>query len=154
MIPTRSPEDFSASSSADIIEIEVSGSIDLANYFSEVPFSELPDNSDSNVIGSIEAVKITDDQRPIVREDVPLQPQVKQEIQDWVAQRREGARGGIAITLIIFFGVSLLAEFSLIGLGAFYPQANSALIKDTLPLLINSLTSILSLALAFYFKDK
>jgi hypothetical protein len=147
MIPTSSPEDFSASSSADIIEIEVSGSIDLADYFSEKPFSEMPDNPDSNV-------KITDDHRPIVREDVPLQPQVKQEIQDWVVQRREGARGGIAITLIIFFGVSLLAEFLLIGLGAFYPQANSALIKDTLPLLINSLTSILSLALAFYFKDK
>jgi hypothetical protein len=151
MIPTSSPEDFSASSSEDLIEIEVSGSIDLANYFTEVPFSEFPD---SNVIGSIKAVKIIDDQRPIVREDVPLQPQVKQEIQDWVTQKREGDRGWIAITLIIFFGVSLLAEFSLIGLGAFYPQANSALIKDTLPLLINSLTSILSLALAFYFKDK
>jgi hypothetical protein len=151
MIQTSSPEDFSVSFSVDLMEIEVSGAIDLADYFTEIPFGELPD---SNNISSIETVKTIDDQRPIVREDVPLQPQVKQEIQDWVAQRREGARGGIAITLIIFFGVSLLAEFLLIGLGAFYPQANSALIKDTLPLLINSLTSILSLALAFYFKDK
>jgi Arc/MetJ-type ribon-helix-helix transcriptional regulator len=66
----------------------------------------------------------------------------------------KGARSGIAVTLIVVFGVSLLAVFLLIGLGAFYPQANVALIQDTLPLLINSLTSMLSLALAFYCINK
>lgn len=131
----------------DSIRIEVSGSLDVADYIYDVPFN------DGDSIAPIELLEISNSPKSIVR-DVALQPQVKQEIQDWVAQKREGARGGIAIALIVFFGVSLLAEFLLIGLGAFYPQANSALIKDTLPLLINSLTSIVSLALAFYFKEK
>ncbi len=123
----------------DSIHMEVSDKLDVADYIFDVPFDDPGSISESH--------------QPLVR-DVALQPQVKQEIQDWIAQKREGARGGIAITLIVFFGVSLLAEFLLIGLGAFYPQSNTALIKDTLPLLINSLTSIVSLALAFYFKEK
>jgi hypothetical protein len=133
----------------DSIRIEVSGSLDVADYIYDVPFK----NADGGIIAPTASIEISDNPFPKLR-DVALQPQVKQEIQDWVAQKREGARGGIAIALIVFFGVSLLAEFLLIGLGAFYPQANSALIKDTLPLLINSLTSIVSLALAFYFKEK
>lgn len=123
----------------DSISMEVSDKLDVADYIFDVPFDD--------------PLQILESHQPLVR-DVALQPQVKQEIQDWIAQKREGARGGIAITLIVFFGVSLLAEFLLIGLGAFYPQSNTALIKDTLPLLINSLTSIVSLALAFYFKEK
>ena len=126
----------------DSISVEISGSLDVADYISDVPFDD-----------AIESLQNLQPRQPIVR-DVALQPQVKQEIQDWVAQKRAGARGGIAITLLVFFGVSLLAEFLLIGLGAFYPQSNTALIKDTLPLLINSLTAIVSLALAFYFKEK
>jgi hypothetical protein len=126
----------------DSIRIEVSGSLDVTDRISDVPFND-----------SIESLQISAHQQPHIR-DVALQPQVKQEIQDWIAQKRERARGGIAITLIVFFGISLLAEFILIGLGAFYPQANTALIKDTLPLLINSLTAIVSLALAFYFSEK
>jgi hypothetical protein len=86
--------------------------------------------------------------------DVPPQAETRKNLEAWVAEKREGARSGIAVTLIVFFGISLLAEFLLIGLGAFYPQSNTALIKDTLPLLINSLTSIVSLALAFYSKEK
>ncbi|WP_309729534.1 hypothetical protein [Chamaesiphon sp. OTE_75_metabat_556] len=123
----------------DSIHMEVSDKLDVADYIFDVPFDD--------------PLQISESHQPLVR-DVALQPQVKQEIQDWIAQKREGARGGIAITLIVFFGVSLLAEFLLIGLGAFYPQSNTALIKDTLPLLINSLTAIVSLALAFYFKEK
>jgi hypothetical protein len=130
----------------DSIHIEVSGPLDVANYISDIPFNEAIDGEPTAPIKSLA--------RSDTPRDVALQAQVKQEIQDWVAQKREGARGWIAITLIVFFGASLLAEFSLIGLGAFYPQSNSALIKDTLPLLINSLTSIVSLALAFYFKEK
>jgi hypothetical protein len=131
----------------DSIPIEVSGSLDVTDRIYDVPFN----TADSKSIASPTSIEIPDNPSP---KDVALQPQVKQEIQDWVAQKREGARGGIAIVLIVFFGVSLLAEFLLIGLGAFYPQANSALIKDTLPLLINSLTSIVTIALAFYFKEK
>jgi hypothetical protein len=86
--------------------------------------------------------------------DIPLQPEIRKDLEAWAAQRKGATKSGIAVTLIVFFGVSLLAEFLLIGFGAFYPQANVALIKDTLPLLINSLTAMLSLALAFYFKDK
>jgi hypothetical protein len=134
----------------DSISIEVSGSLDVADYIHDVPCHDVVDGESTAPLKSIE---ISDNPSPTVG-DIVLQPQVKQEIQDWVAQKREGARGGIAIALIVFFGVSLLAEFLLIGIGAFYPQANSALIKDTLPLLINSLTSIVSLALAFYFKEK
>lgn len=136
-------------STEDSIRIEVSGSLDVADYIYDVPFND----ANSGLAAPLTSIEISDNPPPTVR-DVALQPQVKQEIQDWVAQKREGARGGIAIALIVFFGVSLLAEFLLIGIGAFYPQANSALIKDTLPLLINSLTSIVSLALAFYFKEK
>ncbi len=72
---------------------------------------------------------------------------------EWVAQKKVAASGGIAIAIIVFFGVSLLAEFLLIGLGTFYPQSNSDLIKAMLPLLINSLTAIVSITLAFYFKE-
>jgi hypothetical protein len=132
---------------ADLINIEISGKLDVAEFITDVPFADSVEDM------VITASQISDLQKPIVR-DVALQPQVKQEIQDWIAQRREGARNGIAITLLVFFGISLLAEFLLIGLGAFYPQSNTALIKDTLPLLINSLTSIVTVALAFYFKDK
>jgi hypothetical protein len=74
---------------------------------------------------------------------------------DLVIQKRSPVRrSGITIVLIVFFGISLLAEFLLIGAGAFYPQANVTLIKDTLPLLINSLTSLVTLALVFYFKTE
>jgi hypothetical protein len=73
---------------------------------------------------------------------------------EWVAQKKVAASGGIAIAIIVFFGVSLLAEFLLIGLGTVYPQSNSDLIKDMLPLLINSLTAIVSITLAFYFKEQ
>jgi hypothetical protein len=75
--------------------------------------------------------------------------------QDSLTQKRSIVkRSGITIVLIVFFGVSLLAEFLLIGEGAFYPQANVTLIKDTLPLLINSLTSLVTLALVFDFKNE
>jgi hypothetical protein len=126
----------------DSIRIEVSGSLDVADYIYDVPFRD-----------ATESLQISEYRQPIVM-DVVLQPHVKQEIQDWIATKRSGVPGGIAITLIVFFGVSLLAEFLLIGLGAFYSQSNSDLIKDTLPLLINSLTAIVSLALALYFKEK
>jgi hypothetical protein len=135
----------------DSIQIEISEPLEVSTYISDVPFKDSIDEETST--SAIDSLAIADLRKPLVR-DVSLQPTVKQEIQDWVTQKREGARNWIAITLIVFFGVSLLAEFLLIGLGAFYPQANSDLIKDTLPLLINSLTSILSLALAFYFKEK
>ncbi len=127
--------------------IEISGELDLSEYIYDVP-ARIGIGKAIVTIGDRASVDV-----PLIR-DVPLQPEIRKDLEAWVAQKREGARSGIAVTLIVFFGVSLLAEFLLIGLGAFYPQANVALIKDTLPLLINSLTSILSLALAFYFKDK
>jgi hypothetical protein len=60
----------------------------------------------------------------------------------------------ISVTLIVFFGISLLAEFLLIGVGTFYPQANTALIKDILPLMVISSNSLVCLALAFDFREK
>ncbi len=60
----------------------------------------------------------------------------------------------ISVTLIIFFGISLLAEFLLIGIGVFYPPSNTALIKDILPLMITSSNSLVCLALAFDFREK
>jgi hypothetical protein len=86
--------------------------------------------------------------------DIPLPATTKQEIEDWIAQKREGSRSGIAITVIVFFGIFLLVELLLIGLGTFYPPANLDLIKDTLPLLSSSLTSIVTIVLVFYFKEK
>ena len=127
--------------------LEISGSIDLSKYISDVLVS--PETSE--LVASAINLKSTDLVAP---QDRPAQPQTRKDLEEWIARKREGSRSGITITLIVFFGVSLLAEFLLIGLGAFYHQANTALIKDTLPLLINSLTSILSLALAFYFRDK
>jgi hypothetical protein len=87
----------------DSIRIEVSGSLDVADYIYDVPFND----ADGRIIAPLTSIEISDNPPPTVR-DVALQPQVKQEIQDWVAQKREGARGGIAIALIVFFGVSLL----------------------------------------------
>jgi hypothetical protein len=127
--------------------IEISGSLDVSKDIYDVP-TEI----DSNELpASIEARESVAIQLP---RDVPAKAETRKDVEAWVAQKREGARSGIATTLIVFFGLSLLAEFILIGFGAFYPEANTALIKDTLPLLINSLTSIVSLALAFYFKEK
>jgi hypothetical protein len=100
-----------------------------------------------------ESGKSIADPSPTVR-DIPLQATTKQEIQDWIAQKREGSRSGIAITVIVFFGVFLLIELIFIGLGTFYPPANLDLIKDTLPLLSNSLISIVTIVLVFYFKEK
>ena len=97
----------------------------------------------SKALGALQEIELESAYKEAAIEDESIDPIVM-----------KGKHSGIAVTLIVFFGVSLLAEFLLIGLGAFYPQANVALIKDTLPLLINSLTSILSLALAFYFIDK
>lgn len=127
--------------------IEISGQLDVSKYIYDVP---VPIGSGKAItkIGDRELVDI-----PLIR-DIPAQPEIRRDLEAWVSQKRAGARSGIAVTLIVFFGVSLLAEFLLIGLGTFYPQANIALIKDTLPLLINSLTSILCLTLAFYFKDR
>ena len=137
MSPAPAPED----------SLEISGSIDVSKYIYDVPAQI----ESSQLVPAIKDEKLVD--IPLVR-DVPPQAEIRKDLEAWVAQKREGARSGIATTLIVFFGLSLLAEFILIGFGAFYPQANTALIKDTLPLLINSLTSIVSLALAFYFKDK
>jgi hypothetical protein len=129
------------------IYIEVSEPLDVAKYISDVPCNDSVDDESIDLPKSL-AVK-----KPIVR-DVPLQSQLEQEVKDWIAQKREGSRSGIAITVVVFFGASLLVEFLLIGLGSFYPQTNIALIKDTLPLLINSLTSIVTIVLVFYFKEK
>ncbi len=131
----------------DSIYIEVSEPLDVTKYISDVPCHNSV-NSESIDLPESLAVK-----KPIVR-DVPLQSQLEQEVKDWIAQKREGSRSGIAITVVVFFGASLLVEFLLIGLGSFYPQTNIALIKDTLPLLINSLTSIVTIVLVFYFKEK
>jgi hypothetical protein len=130
--------------------IEISGSLDVSKYIYDVP-TQIDSERLPSVISVIDERESVEIQLP---RDVPAQAETRKELEAWVAQKREGARSGIATTLIVFFGLSLLAEFLLIGLGAFYPQANTALIKDTLLLLINSLTSIVSLALAFYFKDK
>lgn len=127
--------------------IELSGSFDVSEYIDDVP-ARLKSSELTAAVGDRESIEI---QLP---RDVPPQAETRKDLAAWIAPHRAGARSGIAITLIVFFGVSLLAEFLLIGLGAFYPQSNTALIKDTLPLLINSLTSILSLTLALYFKEK
>jgi hypothetical protein len=131
----------------DPIYIEVSEPLDVTEYISDVSCHSSVDGESIDLPRSL-AVK-----KPIVR-DVPLQSQLEQEVKDWIAQKREGSRSGIAITVVAFFGASLLVEFLLIGLGSFYPQTNIALIKDTLPLLINSLTSIVTIVLVFYFKEK
>jgi hypothetical protein len=126
----------------DSIYIEISGSLDVADYICDVPFND-----------AIESLQISEHRQPLVR-DIALQSHLKQEIQDWISPKKSGMHGGIAITIIVFFGISLLAEFLLIGLGSFYPQSNGDLIKDTLPLMMNSLTAIVCLALSFYFKEK
>jgi hypothetical protein len=120
--------------SEDSIAIEISEPLTVSNYIDDIAF-----NDD-------EPVKSIAVSPPTVR-DVPLQATTKQEIQDWIAQKREGSRSGIAITVIVFFGVFLLVELILIGLGTFYPPANLDLIKDTLPLLSSSLTSIVTIAI-------
>ena len=137
-----------SSSQAPEDSFEISGSLDVSKYIYDVPVQLESGELSSPTIKDEKLVEI-----PLVR-DVPPQAEIRKNLEAWVAQKREGAGSGIATTLIVFFGLSLLAEFILIGFGAFYPQANTALIKDTLPLLISSITSIVSLALAFYFKDK
>jgi hypothetical protein len=127
--------------SEDSIKIEVSEPLTVSNYIGDIAFN---DN---------EPVKSIAVSPPTVR-DIPLQATTKQEIQDWIAQKREGSRSGIAITVIVFFGIFMLAELLLIGLGTFYPPANLDLIKNTLPLLGSSLTSIVTIVLVFYFKEK
>jgi hypothetical protein len=127
--------------------IEISGKLDVSKYIYDVPV-QTGSSKAITKIGDRASVDI-----PLIR-DLPPQPKIRRDLEAWVSPKRAGARSGITVTLIVFFGVSLLVEFLLIGLGAFYPQANVALIKDTLPLMINSLTSILFLALAFDFKDK
>jgi Arc/MetJ-type ribon-helix-helix transcriptional regulator len=97
----------------------------------------------SKALVSLQEIELESEHQADAREDNSIDPKV-----------RSSGHNGIAVTLIVFFGVSLLSVFLLIGLGAFYPQANVILIKDTLPLVINSLTSILSLALAFYCINK
>lgn len=121
--------------------IEISDPLNVNSYISDVAFSD--DESGESIALS-----------PLTIRDVPLLATTKQEIQDWAAQKRDGSRSGIVITIVVFFGVFLLIELLLIGLGTFYPPANLDLIKDTLPLLSSYLTSILTIVLIFYFKEK
>jgi hypothetical protein len=134
-------EDSIAGGASGAIEIEISEPLDVTNYISDAAFNN--DESGKSISFS----------PPIVR-DIPLPATTKQEIEDWIAQKREGSRSGIAITVIVFFGIFLLVELLLIGLGTFYPPANLDLLKDTLPLLSSSLTSIVTIVLVFYFKEK
>ncbi len=127
--------------SEDSIAIEISEPLNVTSYIGDV------------VLNGDEFGKSISVSPPTVR-DIPLQATTKQEIQDWITQKREGSRSGIAITVIVFFGVFLLVELILIGLGTFYPPASLDLLKDTLPLLSSSLTSIVTIVLVFYFKEK
>jgi hypothetical protein len=141
MIKIDAAEDSIAVGASGAIAIEISEPLDVTSYISDVAFN----NDESGKSISVSP--------PTVR-DIPLQATTKQEIQDWIAQKREGSRSGIAITVIVFFGVFLLIELIFVGLGTFYPPANLDLIKDTLPLLSNSLISIVTIVLVFYFKEK
>jgi hypothetical protein len=127
--------------SEDSIAIEISEPLNVTSYIGDV------------VLNDDEFGKSISVSPPTVR-DIPLQATTKQEIQDWITQKRQGSRSGIAITVIVFFGVFLLVELILIGLGTFYPPASLDLLKDTLPLLSSSLTSIVTIVLVFYFKEK
>lgn len=136
-------------SSTEVIELALMllQEQDLAANSENIPNWDVLDRIDSN-----NSPASSEDREPLTsllprdRSDNP---------QDLVTQKRSRMRrSGVTIVLIVFFGISLLAEFLLIGAGAFYPQANVTLIKDTLPLLVNSLTSLVTLALVFYFKNE
>ncbi|MCC5609785.1 hypothetical protein LC612_24155 [Nostoc sp. CHAB 5834] len=67
------------------------------------------------------------------------------------AQQRENTRSKLAMFLAKVFGFSLGATFLLIGITAFNPNTDKALVKDLISQTITPQVTLLSFALGFYF---
>lgn len=86
--------------------------------------------------------------------DVPVSQKTNEELATWASKQRETTRTNLAMWLTKAFGCSLIATFLLMGLAAFNPRVDKALIKDLIPQVITPQVTLLGIALGFYFGAK
>jgi hypothetical protein len=88
-----------------------------------------------------------------VQEVKPTQDTI-QDVCHWTNKQRETTRTRLAMWLVKGFGCSLGLTFMLMGVAAFNPNADKALIKDLIPQIITPQVTLLGVALGFYFATK
>ncbi|NET43057.1 hypothetical protein [Okeania sp. SIO2B3] len=86
--------------------------------------------------------------------DKNLSPENKKNIYKWVKVEQEKTRKNIAEKLLVFFGASLGITYLLIGLASISPQSDKHFIREMIPIIITPQTTLLGVALGFYFKDQ
>lgn len=87
-------------------------------------------------------------------QEVEPTEKTKTAIHQWAELQQETTRTKLAMTLVKFFGTSLVATFVLMGAAAFNPNADKAFIKDLIPQVITPQVTLLAVALGYYFGAK
>ncbi len=86
--------------------------------------------------------------------DIPPTQKTLQDISAWTERQRETTRMKLSLSLVKFFGCSLLSAFVLTGVATFSPHVNKELIRDLVPQLITTQGTLLGVAFGFYFSNK
>jgi hypothetical protein len=86
--------------------------------------------------------------------DVPASPKTTREVAAWANRYREVTRRRIAMWLVRVFASTMAMTFLLAGVGAFCPGTDKEFIKDLLSLVITPQSTLLGVALTFYFTTK
>lgn len=86
--------------------------------------------------------------------DIEPPPAVKQEVREWIAKQKEVTRSQLALRLATILGGSILATYILMGLAAFSPVADKALIKDLNSQIVTPQVALFGVTLGYYFGKK
>lgn len=87
-------------------------------------------------------------------QDISPSSKTIREVNEWTVKHRETARTKLAMRLLTLFSATLTGSFVLMGIAAFNPNADKALIKDFIPQVITSQGTLLGVAVGFYFTAK
>jgi hypothetical protein len=85
---------------------------------------------------------------------VPLSSKASDDLAVYLVKQHETTRTRLAMWIVKMFGSSLLATFLLVGVATFNPTVDKTLIKDMVPLVITSQSTLMATALGFYFGTK
>jgi hypothetical protein len=107
---------------------------------------KVEEKADFNIDGELNLSDYVQDAAPT--------PKTIREVNEWTVKHRETARTKLAMRLMTMFGGTLTASIVLTGVAAFNPNADKALIKDLIPQLITSQSTLLGVAVGFYFTSK
>lgn len=83
--------------------------------------------------------------------DMPMKRQTADEVAQWCAKKSEKTRSNITTILMVVFSSAMVGTFVLTGIAASNKDVDKSFIQSQTALVMNTTTTLLSLALGYYF---